>query len=617
MGISKTFAAVAALSAVASATGSSSARTAVATYWGQSGGSLRSYCDTADTDYIPLGFIDYFPEQGNGWPGSNYASSCWAETYTAPGYDGVNDPTHNRLFNHCPDMAQDIQYCQSQGKKVLLSLGGGTDTYSLTGKEDGEAFADFLWAAYGPATEEWTGPRPFDPLPGTEGEGIATIVDGFDFDIEFPDTDKSAGYIALINKLRSYFPEGSNYLITGAPQCVVNDANMDLMIQGAEFDIIWVQFYNTWGCSVRDWVNLNPNYAKTGVETTVPKNYPFGGFSYDAWLKRLQAPGSKSKNAKLSIGVLGVASTDLALDFAVSSAQLKPLIDEYFCHENFGGFMIWDAVSAGNNKDANGVTFQAQIKNLLLAREAKGCAKPTSTVSSTTSKPTKSASSTKAPVTSSTKVPVTSSTKVPVTSSTKVPVSTGPLTTGPSTAVPTSSGAGHWGNSTAEYPTLTSTILRTTVYTVTSCAPTVTNCPLGHVTTATLTDYTTWCPGNPTVTGAPSNTDAAKPTGSQKASTVFTTIIHTITACPPSVLNCPANEKTTSVTTETKALYTTIVDVATTLEVYPTPVGTGGSKAVGTGGAVTPNQTPFAGGAGRVGGSLFAAGVVGVLALLM
>ena len=200
----------------------------------------------------------------------------------------------------------------------------------------------------------------------------------------------------MINRLRSYFPKGSNYLITGAPQCVVNDANMDLMIQGAEFDIIWVQFYNTWGCSVRDWVTLNPNYAKTGVETTVPKTYAFGGFSYDAWLKRLQAPGSKSKNAKLAIGVLGQASTDTLLDFAVSSAQLKPLIDEYYCHDNFGGFMVWDAVSAGNNKDKNGNTFTAQIKALLLAREAKGCGEPTSTVISTT---TTSSSSTKASTT--------------------------------------------------------------------------------------------------------------------------------------------------------------------------------------------------------------------------
>ncbi|OBT88769.1 hypothetical protein VE02_02408 [Pseudogymnoascus sp. 03VT05] len=609
MGISKTFAAVAALSAVASAAGSS-ARSAVATYWGQTGGNLRSYCETADTDYIPIGFIDYFPAQGNGWPGSNYGSSCWATTYTAPGYDGVDDPLNNRLLNHCTGMAQDIQYCQSQGKKILLSLGGGPNTYSLTGKEDGEAFADFLWAAYGPATEEWTGPRPFDPLPGTDGEGIATVVDGFDFDIEHPDTDKSVGYIAMINRLRSYFPEGSNYLITGAPQCVVKDANMDLMIQGAQFDIIWVQFYNTDGCAARDWVKLNPNYETTGVETTVPSSYPYGGFSYDAWLKRLQAPGSKSKNAKLSIGVLGAPNMDptISIEYYLSADQLKPLIDEYYCHDNFGGFMIWDAVFAGNNKDSNGVDFLAQIKNLLVAREAKGCTKPTSTVSSSTT----------APITTSTAGPITtvsSSTTAPITTSTAGPITTGPLTTGPSTTAVTTS-TGHWGNNTiSDSPTLTSTILRTTVYTVTSCAPTVTNCPLGHLTTATLTDYTTWCPGNPTITPAPTTTGAAKPTKSGKPSTVYTTIIHTITACPPSVTNCPANEKTTSVVTETKALYTTICDeeTKTTLQ---TAVPTGGIKAVGTGSATIP-QTPFVGGAGRVGGSVFAAAVVGVLALLM
>lgn len=143
-------------------------------------------------DYIPLGFINLFPAQANGWPGSNYASSCWAEYYDAPGYHGVDNNTNNLLLSHCPGMAQDIQYCQSQGKKILLSLGGATPEYNLTGAVDGVAFADFLWGAYGPLTDAWAGkPRPFDPLPGTEGEGIPTIVDGFDFDIEHPDSGKT------------------------------------------------------------------------------------------------------------------------------------------------------------------------------------------------------------------------------------------------------------------------------------------------------------------------------------------------------------------------------------------------------------------------------------------
>jgi chitinase len=162
---------------------------------GQAGGSLRSYCETSDLDYIPLGFINFFPAQGNGWPGSNFASSCGSEVYIgSPGYHGVDNQDDNKLLSHCPGLAQDIQYCQSKGKKMLLSLGGASSTYSLTGRADGEGFADFLWSAFGPADDSWTGPRPFDPLPGTEGEGTPTVVDGFDFDIEHPDTGKNRAF---------------------------------------------------------------------------------------------------------------------------------------------------------------------------------------------------------------------------------------------------------------------------------------------------------------------------------------------------------------------------------------------------------------------------------------
>ena len=172
---------------------------------GQAGGSLRSYCETSDLDYIPLGFIDLFPAQGNGWPGSNFASSCGSEVYTgSPGYKGVNNPANNHLLSNCPGLAQDIQYCQSKGKKMLLSLGGASPFYSLTGKADGERFADFLWSAFGPADDTWTGPRPFDPLPGSEGEGIPTVVDGFDFDIEHPDSGKNRASKCKVRAAKSH-----------------------------------------------------------------------------------------------------------------------------------------------------------------------------------------------------------------------------------------------------------------------------------------------------------------------------------------------------------------------------------------------------------------------------
>lgn len=49
-------------------------------------------------------------------------------------------------------------------------------------------------------------------------------------------------------------------------------------------------------------------------------------------------------------------------------------------------------------------------------------------------------------------------------------------------------------NATTSLPVVTSTIRETRVYTVTSCAPTVTNCPVGHRTTQVVTKYTTFCP---------------------------------------------------------------------------------------------------------------------------
>jgi hypothetical protein len=45
-------------------------------------------------------------------------------------------------------------------------------------------------------------------------------------------------------------------------------------------------------------------------------------------------------------------------------------------------------------------------------------------------------------------------------------------------------------------------------------------------------------------------------------STVFTTEVHTVTACPPSVPNCPASEMATYIPTETVAAYTTMCPVS-------------------------------------------------------
>jgi chitinase len=137
---------------------------------------------------IPIGFVDVFPAQGNGFPGTNFGNQCWGAPYVYPG-PGSN-PSLNQLQSECPNLAADIPICQSTySKKIILSLGGASRTYQLTTASEGAAFADFLWGAFGPQTPTWVAnklPRPFD---GPSGQAVE--VDGFDFDIEIPPTGSS------------------------------------------------------------------------------------------------------------------------------------------------------------------------------------------------------------------------------------------------------------------------------------------------------------------------------------------------------------------------------------------------------------------------------------------
>lgn len=123
-------------------------------------------------DIINLAFLNIFPDQGlGGLPGTNFGNQCDGLTYTIGN-------TTTELLSGCHQLIRDIPICQAAGKKVLLSLGGGyPDTQKIESETSAIAFADYLWAAFGPVTEEWSlinGQRPFGDV----------VIDGFDFDIE-------------------------------------------------------------------------------------------------------------------------------------------------------------------------------------------------------------------------------------------------------------------------------------------------------------------------------------------------------------------------------------------------------------------------------------------------
>lgn len=112
------------------------------------------------------------------------------------------------------------------------------------------------------------------------------------------------------------------------------------------------------------------------------------------------------------------------------------------------------------------------------------------------------------------------------------------------------------GSHTTSLETLTSTITATNIYTITSCAPTVTNCPVGSVTTEVVTSYTTYCPGEevkPKTTKAPVTS---------LTSTYTSTRTYTVTncsgkgGCTKGALTTEVYTSTTMVCPQTTATYT-------------------------------------------------------------
>ncbi|KAK7963824.1 glycoside hydrolase [Apiospora saccharicola] len=338
------------------ATFSAAAKSNVAIYYGQGPNQkpLSTYCADDSIDIIILSFVHLFLQQANGFPGIDFGNQCYAETFPGPGYNGKNTPSNNRLLK-CPNLQRDLYTCrQTSTKKIILSLGGGTGGYQLNGASDGSSFATQLWSMFGPRQAAWVQrgfPRPFDY------NNIGFSVDGFDLDIEHPSTDASAGYKALVTKLRSlYATVPGMFYLTASPQCVVPDANMKDMLMATTFDIIFVQFYNTPQCSARRWADANPKYQPGGT-------FDAAAFTYDAWSAWLA--GTYSKNARIYIGLPGSAkAANPGNDLSV--AQASNIANAYYCRANFGGVAIWEATYASANV-ANGKNFYQNVKAALNA----------------------------------------------------------------------------------------------------------------------------------------------------------------------------------------------------------------------------------------------------------
>ncbi|GFF38023.1 endochitinase [Aspergillus udagawae] len=293
-------------------------------YWGQNGGGtvenndLAAYCtSTSGIDIIVLAFL-YEYGNGNKIASGTIGQSCYISPSGQP--------------QNCDALASAIKTCQSNGVKVILSLGGAVGAYSLSSQAEAETIGQNLWEAYGNTKGSGSVPRPFG----------STFVNGWDFDIE-----SYAGnnyYQYMIKKLRSNFASdpSNKYYITGAPQCPIPEPNMQVIVTNAQFDYLWVQFYNNPGCSVN------------------------GPINYDQWVSNLA--NTPSANAKIFIGVpaspLGATGTSSGAQYYLQPSALASLVAKYKNKPSFGGVMMWAAGFSDANVN-NGCTYAQEAKRIL------------------------------------------------------------------------------------------------------------------------------------------------------------------------------------------------------------------------------------------------------------
>ncbi|KAI9295140.1 glycoside hydrolase, partial [Neoconidiobolus thromboides FSU 785] len=261
---------------------------------------MSDYCKDQTYDTIVISFLIKFnAEIKNGHPVLNMGKHC-------------SKKFPNSLHPYCPEVAAGIKYCQNQGKKVLLSMGGYAGDYTLKDDESAKNFAQRVWDLYlGGKTDH----RPFGEV----------ALDGIDLDIE---KGPPESYAVFSNKLKEIIDgqkeeNKKEYFITAAPQCPFPDQYLKNVLEHGWLDAVFVQFYNN-ECAI----------GKDG----------FNFATWDGWARF----ASKNKNVKIFLGAPGgpTAASSGYLNFQ----ELEPIINEVKeKYPSFGGVMLWDISQADQN----------------------------------------------------------------------------------------------------------------------------------------------------------------------------------------------------------------------------------------------------------------------------
>ncbi|KAG6605762.1 hypothetical protein SDJN03_03079, partial [Cucurbita argyrosperma subsp. sororia] len=249
----------------------------IAIYWGQSGneGSLASTCATGNYQFVNIAFLSSF---GSGRaPALNLAGHC------------------NPNNGGCTFLSSQIKACQRRGIKVLLSIGGGAGSYSLSSANDASQVANFIW-------NNFLGGRSRSRPLGD------AVLDGVDFDIE---SGSGKFWDVLARRLKGF----GRVLLAAAPQCLIPDAHLDAAIKTGLFNFVWVQFYNNPSCM---FANGNANNLLNSWNRW--KTFPVG---------------------KLFMGLPASPSAAPSGGFIPANVLISRVLPRIKTSPKYGGVMLW------------------------------------------------------------------------------------------------------------------------------------------------------------------------------------------------------------------------------------------------------------------------------------
>ncbi|KAI1423186.1 putative class III chitinase [Xylaria sp. FL1777] len=344
------------LASSAVATFTASATNNIVVYWGQNSaggattqGRLQEYCDDNGINIINVSFLIGIKNLS-----VNFASA--SDKCTAISGTGLLS---------CPEIEEDIKYCQAQGKTILLSIGGATYSEGgFTDEASAVAAANTVWGLFGSPTS--TANRPFG----------SAVVDGFDFDLE----STVQNFVPFASTLRSLMDADTSktYYLSAAPQCVYPDAALNSLLDDTiSFDWINIQFYNNF-CGV---INFsNPNAWNFNV--------------WDDWAKNT----SKNPNVKVLIGV--PANTGAGGGYVDATTLGSIIQDTKSKYSSFGGIMAWDMSQLYENSG-----FLSSVRSSLGSGSGNGSTTTTTTRGTTTPTPTSTTVTTSTRTTTTTTQP--------------------------------------------------------------------------------------------------------------------------------------------------------------------------------------------------------------------